>query len=610
MVALRAMLLTTMAIGVQTERSQMTTQDQESPLASYGQTDVLLTAVGHTELPYTVKKIKVDIPDSEYYDKNNQRPGSRWTNIPRAPLRNESIGWEQYNDTDSFLGESKRFPAIVGAASDYCDGDHSGGSEEGWQECPQLASSQLVRVGFQRAVALGLEQCAHLWCSHVQVSEERQHLDGVYHVVQLGYVAEYQHVCFLNLTKMVVLHHSWPMCSSDFICATNHSTFDMSASDCMPLRCLVAETVVLVFMVLVSVCIIVMSLVIMVVIVVCQQFHKPKYYLRFSLAASDFLIGIMVCGHAAYTQWVGLTEIPSKRFSNYANLKAEQLFRHVPNCLWGVSDVFTQISGFFVTSNMITSLYTLSLMSLDRYLLLTRTHYRAMVTSRRVTAALVLSWCCGLVVPSLHFIYRPQMQHDICVNYDTSPLDVHIINNESKFATADYKVYLRHAVPFVVTLVVIGLPIVTLLVFSFRALRKYHSYTREHSVRQVKSALQLTQNHRSISRQVSSSSLAAMVNLSAAPSLNRARSHNSRDGTPTHSAQPSYKLKFIFKKKGSDERNCEPKMSGSSTPLQQAGVGNAATEGLSPSLAGKIHTASTRLVTTVRETEGCRSGKR
>lgn len=376
-------------------------------------------------------------------------------------------------------------------------------SDEEWRECPGLARSRLAEAGFRRAVSLGQEQCARLWCDRVEGSEERRQGGGVYHIAQLGHVAEHEHECLLNISRMIVLHHSWPMCTSDFVCATNHSSFEMSAADCMPWRCWAAETVVLVFMVLVSTCIVVMSVVIMTVIIACPQFHKPKYYLRFSLAATDFLIGVVVCGHAAYNQWVGLTEIPFGRFLYYANLKAGQLFRHVPNCLWGVSDVLTQISGFFVSSNMIISLYTLSLMSLDRYLLLTRTHYRSLVTSRRVAVALFMSWSCGLSVPSLHFVYRPQKQHDICVNYDTSSLDVHIINNESKIATADYKVYLKHAVPLSVTVVVIAFPIIMLLVFSFRTLRKYNSYTRDRSVRQVKSALQLTQSHCSLSRQVS-----------------------------------------------------------------------------------------------------------
>lgn len=378
-------------------------------------------------------------------------------------------------------------------------------SGEEWRECPGLARSRLAEAGFRLAVSLGHKQCAQLWCERVEGVEERRHGGGVYHIAQLGHVAEHEHECLLNISRMIVLHHSWPMCTSDFVCATNHSTFEMSAADCMPWRCWAAETVVLVFMVLVSTGIVAMSVVIMSVIIACPQFHKPKYYLRFSLAATDFLIGVVVCGHAAYNQWVGLTEIPFGRFIYYANLKAGQLFRHVPNCLWGVSDVLTQISGFFVSSNMIISLYTLSFMSLDRYLLLTRTHYRSLVTSRRVAVALFMSWSCGLSVPSLHFVYRPQKQHDICVNYDTSSLDVHIINNESKIATADYKVYLKHAVPLCITVVVIAFPIIMLLVFSFRTLRKYNSYTRDRSVRQVKSALQLTQSHCSLSRQVSKS---------------------------------------------------------------------------------------------------------
>ncbi|XP_071526078.1 uncharacterized protein [Panulirus ornatus] len=591
---LTVVLLAMMAVGERTQHFQTTTQDQDSRPTSPGRTDVPITAGSHTDLPSSVNTRMGDFTYNECYEDHTQPRANKKSVVIRDSLSNESISREQYSEADGFFMENKSFPTIAGAAgstSDHCDGDQNAsgevGSGEEWRECLQLASSELVQVGFRRAVALGLKQCAQLWCSHVQVSEEREHLDGVYHVVQLGHVAEHQHVCLLNLTRMVVLHHSWPMCSSDFICATNHSTFDMSALDCMPLRCRVAETLVLVFMMLASTCITIMSFVIMAVIVVCPQFHKPKYYLRFSLAATDFLIGIVVCGHAAYNQWVGLTEIPSERFPYYANLKANQLFRHVPNCLWGVSDVFTQISGFFVTSNMIISLYTLSLMSLDRYLLLTRTHYRALVTSSRVTAALVVSWCCSLLVPSLHFIYRPQMQYDICVNYDTSPLDVHIINNESKIATADYKVYLKHIVPFVVTLVVIGLPIVTLFVFSFRALRKYHSYTRERSVRQVKSALQLTQNHCSLSRQVSSTSLASIVNLGAVPKLHHLHPLVARKGTPVGSTPPPYKLKFTFKKKTeNDDGICDPKMSGSSTRLQKAGVDNATADSHTTSLTG------------------------
>lgn len=86
------------------------------------------------------------------------------------------------------------------------DGNWEG--EQDWQECGQLALSQLVREGFHRAVTLGEEKCARLWCSHVQGSEERHYLGGVYYVVQLGYVAEDEHECLLNITKMVVLHHS------------------------------------------------------------------------------------------------------------------------------------------------------------------------------------------------------------------------------------------------------------------------------------------------------------------------------------------------------------------------------------------------------------------
>ncbi|XP_042219649.1 uncharacterized protein LOC121864620 [Homarus americanus] len=246
---------------------------------------------------------------------------------------------------------------------------------------------------------------------------------------------------------------------------------------------------------------------------------------------------------------------------------------------------------------MIISLYTLSLMSLDRYLLLTRTHYRTLVTSRRVTAALVVSWCCGLIVPSLHFVYRPQKQDDICINYDTSPLDVHIINIESKIATADYKVYLKYAVPLSVTLVVVGFPIITLLVFSFRTLRKYNSYTRGPSVRQVKSALQLTHNC-SLSRQASSTSLAAMVNLIATPTPSHAHPHITRGRADAHtSTPPPYKLKFTFKKKTKDEdRSYDPKMS--TSLMQHPGVGDVDGDDYTPSLAGRdvVRTSSGSVV--------------
>nr|XP_045616461.1 uncharacterized protein LOC123769392 [Procambarus clarkii] len=221
---------------------------------------------------------------------------------------------------------------------------------------------------------------------------------------------------------------------------------------------------------------------------------------------------------------------------------------------------------------MIISLYTLSLMSLDRYLLLTRTHYRALVTSSRVTAALVMSWGCGLLVPSLHFVYRPQMQEDICINYDTSSFDVHIINIESKIATADYKVYLKHAVPLSVTLVVVGLPIISLLIFSFRALRKYNSYTRDRSVRQVKSALQLTQNHCTLSRQASSTSLAAMVNLTATPT--HVHPNGAKAAAHHHtSTPPPYKIKYTFKKKSveRDNGNYDPTLTTSLVRMSAAG---------------------------------------
>ncbi|XP_042870890.1 uncharacterized protein LOC122252441 [Penaeus japonicus] len=449
---------------------------------------------------------------------------------------------------DGGSNESTDASASLGSTSSGKTPSSSAGSAmDEWSQCPHLQPSSLVETGFRRAVSRGDRRCARFWCEQVVGSEARHHLGGVYHVVQMRYVAEEDHSCLLNITKMIVLHHSWPMCSSDFVCATNHTTFSMSASDCMPVQCRSAETAVLVFMVLSSVTIVLMSVVIMAVIILCPQFHKPKYYLRFSLAATDFLIGTVVCGHAAYNQWVGMSEVPLERFPYYANLKDGQLFRHVPNCLWGVSDVVTQVSGFFATSGMIISLYTLSLMSLDRYLLLTRTHYRSLVTARRVSAAILMSWCCGLAVPSLHFIYRPQKQHDICVNYDTSQLDVHIINNESKIATADYKVYLMHAVPLGVTLVVVGLPVLALLVFSCRTLRKYNSYTRDRSVRQVKSALQLTQS--SLSRQASATSLANMVTLSVAGTPSPAHYHLSRVRTPNHSSSPAYKLKFTSKKR-------------------------------------------------------------
>ncbi|XP_069986208.1 uncharacterized protein [Penaeus vannamei] len=467
---------------------------------------------------------------------------------------NASLSNMSSSDTGSGDGGPSESPGASGSPDSISSGQtpnsSAGSATDEWSQCPHLQPSFLVETGFRRAVSRGDRRCARFWCEQVVGSEARHHLGGVYHVVQMHYVAEEDHPCLLNITKMIVLHHSWPMCSSDFVCATNHSTFSMSASDCMPGQCRSAETAVLAFMLLASVTIVLMSVVIMAVIVLCPQFHKPKYYLRFSLAATDFLIGTVVCGHAAYNQWVGLSEVPLERFPYYANLKAGQLFRHVPNCLWGVSDVVTQISGFFATSGMIISLYTLSLMSLDRYLLLTRTHYRSLVTARRVSAAILMSWCCGLAVPSLHFIYRPQKQHDICVNYDTSALDVHIINNESKIATADYKVYLMHAVPLGVTLVIVGLPVLALLVFSCRTLRKYNSYTRDRSVRQVKSALQLTQS--SLSRQASATSLANMVTLSVAGTPSPAHYHLSKVRTPNHSASPAYKLKFTSRKKKSE----------------------------------------------------------
>ncbi|CAL4108266.1 unnamed protein product, partial [Meganyctiphanes norvegica] len=139
--------------------------------------------------------------------------------------------------------------------------------------------------------------------------------------------------------------------------------------------------------------------------------------------------------------------------------------------------------------------------------------------------------------------YRPVKQHDICVNYDTSPLDVHIINPESKIASADYKVYLTQTVPLVITLLVIGFPVIILLVLSFRTVRKVHTYRRDHSVKQVKSALQLTQKH-SLSRQASASSI-AITAISHIHGIQPAQlNHKLR----THKRHP-YKLKYTFSKK-------------------------------------------------------------
>nr|XP_053634401.1 uncharacterized protein LOC128689962 [Cherax quadricarinatus] len=546
--------------------------------------DAFYKAINRTDISFNVGDTALELTDSKGSLRYISPLANKGVYVPYVPLENVS---QQVHEGDDSSWKHKQQHKHAGATGLNDHSDWGGRSSEWWRECAHLSTSKLVQVGFDRAVSQDLQQCAHLWCSQVEGSEEREHQGGVYYVVQLGHVAENQHECLLNLTSMIILHHSWPMCSSDFVCATNHSVFEMSASDCMPWRCWAAETLVLVFMVLVSFCITIMSVIIMVVTVACPQFHKPKYYLRFSLAATDFFIGIIVCGHAAYNQWVGLTEVPFERFPYYANLKDGQLFRHVPNCLWGVSDVLTQISGFFVSANMIISLSTLSLMSLDRYLLLTRTHYRTLVTSRRVTAALGMSWCCGLLVPSLHFVYRPQMQEDICINYDTSSFDVHIINIESKIATADYKVYLKHVVPLFVTLVVVGLPIVSLLIFSFRALRKYNSYTRDRSVRQVKSALQLTQNHCSLSRQTSSTSLAAMVNLIATPTPTHGHHHITRGRTNKHaSTPPPYKLKFIFKKKTeTEDGGYDLKMS--TSLVQHSGVSDADVDDYTSTLPGE-----------------------
>ncbi|XP_068233013.1 uncharacterized protein [Palaemon carinicauda] len=544
------MVLISILVGLQSAQ-----KDDYNSMTQLNKVGLSGLPVIQTQVPFTTTEVIYSLTEKESLEKQGElhlfktSAGKNEGHIPA--LRNES----SLCDCSSL---DVRLPQVKENMKDRLEGTEEANKTSGelWKECPNLNTSPLVQEGFQRAVSLGIQHCAELWCHHVQRSATRQHLGGIYHTIELGYIAEEDHKCFLNISRMVVLHHSWPMCSSDFICATNHSVFEMSASDCMPGHCLAAESTVLIFMILVSICIVVMSFTIMVVIILCPQFHKPKYYLRLSLAATDFIIGIVVCGHAAYNQWVGLTEVPHERFPYYANLKESQLFRHVPNCLWGVSDVFTQISGFFAASNMIISLYTLSLMSLDRYLLLTRTHYRSLVTSHKVSAALIFSWCCGLLVPSLHFIYRPQKQHELCINYDTSPLDVHIINNESKIATADYKVYLKHAVPLGVTLVVLGLPVITMLFFSFRTLRKYSSYTRDHSVRQVKSALQLTQNHSSLSRQVSTTSLSAMVNLNVAalpnPPSCRKGKQKLHDGS---SSVSGYKLKFTFKKSNKEINN-------------------------------------------------------
>lgn len=316
--------------------------------------------------------------------------------------------------------------------------------------CPGVEQSPLALRGYQNALTLNDSLCASFWCTQALSGYTKEKEGGIYYTVNFGHIDEHQRKCFKNIARMVVQHHSWPMCSFEFICATNHNTFQMSATDCMTTQCRVAEEAVLVFMLLTTAVIMLLSATIMIVIVKCPEFHKPKYYLRFSLALTDFLIGLMVCGHAAYNQYVSLTEVPGDRFQGYANLEDGQLFRHVPNCLYGVSDTATQISGFFASAAVIVSLYQLALMSLDRHLLLTKTNYRTMVTGRRVAFCLAAAWLFGLTVPALHFFYKPIRIKAICINYDTSSLDVHIINSESKIASVNYEVSVqpRLVLPF------------------------------------------------------------------------------------------------------------------------------------------------------------------
>ena len=57
------------------------------------------------------------------------------------------------------------------------------------------------------------------------------------------------------------------------------------------------------------------------------------------------------------------------------------------------------------------------------------------------------------------------------------------------------QLYLLQAVPLVVTVVVVGVPVVAMIVFSVRTVRKFGAYTQDHNVQQVKSALLLTQRH-------------------------------------------------------------------------------------------------------------------
>lgn len=310
-------------------------------------------------------------------------------------------------------------------------------------ECAGVHMSPLAAHGYGNARELNDSVCADFWCDHVLSGDAKLKEGNVYHTIRFDHISEQHRKCFKNISKMVVEHHSWPMCTSDFICASDGTKFLMSASDCMPTECRVAEEAVLLFMLLTTTIIIFLSTTIMCVIVTCREFHKPKYFLRFSLAFTDFLIGVLVCGHAAYNQYVSLTEVPGDRFQGYANLEDGQLFRHVPNCLYGVSDTATQISGFVASAAVIASLYQLAFMSLDRHILLTKTNYRVLVTGKRVLLGLSIAWGFGLSVPALHFYYKPVRIKAICINYDTSTYDVHIINNESKIASVNYEVSLR-----------------------------------------------------------------------------------------------------------------------------------------------------------------------
>ncbi|XP_076033643.1 uncharacterized protein LOC143020783 [Oratosquilla oratoria] len=474
------------------------------------------------------------------------------------PLLHESFG-DIFNENrtpvigNEFFSEENSTSIEYEYVNDYLEDWDNGSS---WRNCLNRNSSdvsELVLLGFEQAVATNNEMCGRFWCERVVRSERRVKGNATYWLVEITYVPDDHHLCLINISRMISLHHSWPTCFTDFVCATNDSEFAMSAMECMPDRCRASEITVLVFMCFVSVGILVMSLLIMVVIKMNPQFHKPKYYLRFSLALTDCLIGLLVCSHAAYNQWVSLSEVPGDRFTSYGNLEHSQLFRHVPNCLWGVSDIATQVSGFFVSCAVVVSLYTLAIMSLDRYLLLTCTNYRNVVTTRRVAAALTVAWACGLLESSLHFVYHPMVQKSNCVNYDTSPLDVHIINIESKIAMVDYKVYLTQIVPLVITLVVAGLPVFAMLVSSLRTLRKHAAYNRDHSVRQVKSALQLTQKHCSLTRQQSSASLGTFNNCTTngtnSPSFNSRSRRSSSKYNISHihvDQDRPYKLKYTF----------------------------------------------------------------